>query len=154
MIAVISPLQPSDADQVIDFYRALSDDTWFFFHPHPRDPHYLAQWVASLPHRSDLAPFKAVLPHAGRQLMVGTVFFWDWGRKVPWLGIAVRDGYQGRGIGDELMRFAISAAWEHAKGGILLTTHKDNLRAQALYKKHGFEILGVDPRDELIMLLR
>lgn len=150
----IRPIDKHDSTMVVDFYTALSDDTWSFFHPHPRDPEYLKSLVQSLPDRQDLLLFKAILEEDGKEIMAGTVFFWDWQKKIPWLGIGVLDDYQGMGIGDKLMQHAISTAWRNGKGGILLTTHKNNLRAQALYKKHGFEIIGTDTRDEHIMILR
>lgn len=143
-----------DAELVVEFYTALSDETWRFYCPHPRDRVYLENMVHSLPDRPDLAYFMAISQKDGVGLMVGTVIFWDWTKQVPWFGICSRDGWQGQGLGNRMMAFAVEIAHQHGKGGILLTTHKENLRAQALYKKYGFETIGVDGRDELLMIFR
>jgi len=53
------------------------------------------------------------------------------------------------------MEFSIDYAKKHGKGGILLTTQKPNVKAQAMYKKFGYEMLGQDTRlDEYLMILR
>jgi RimJ/RimL family protein N-acetyltransferase len=86
--------------------------------------------------------------------MIGTVILWDWTKPVPWFGICSRDGWQGQGLGNRMMTCAVEYAKQHGKGGILLTTHKENLRAQALYKKYDFETIGVDGRGEWLMIRR
>ena len=75
-------------------------------------------------------------------VMVGYVFFLDWNTTIPALGIAVRDECQGRGLGRRLMEFAKDAVKDAGKGGIQLTTHVANLRAQVLYESVGFTCMG------------
>ena len=150
----IRPLSPADEALFIDFYTSLSDATWEMFHPHPREREYLQTLIQSLPQRPDLALFMAGVHEEGRERMAGTVFFWDWHTQVPWFGICVRDGYQGQRLGDQMTAYAVETARSQGKGGILLTTRKQNLRAQALYLKYGFEIIGVDAHDEHLMILR
>ncbi|MBQ7363042.1 MAG: GNAT family N-acetyltransferase [Clostridia bacterium] len=87
--------------------------------------------------------------------IAGYVFFLDFHTTVPELGIALRDELAGQGIGGELMRFAIDTAREAGAGGIQLTTHVANVRAQALYEKHGFECRGLTKNGmELFYLLK
>ena len=86
--------------------------------------------------------------------MIGYLFLWDMHRSVPWLGIAVHDGYKGMGLGGKLMRFAADYVRERDKGGILLTTHIANMRGQSLYEKSGYERLGVHTSGEFLYLLR
>jgi len=75
--------------------------------------------------------------------MVGYIFLWDMDKCIPWFGIAVHENLKGRGLGKKLMHHAIEYAKKHNKGGILLTTHPSNIRAQVLYESVGFERLGV-----------
>jgi ribosomal protein S18 acetylase RimI-like enzyme len=151
---LIRSVTAGDAEHVVDFYHALSDETWRFYNPHPRDRDYLENLVSSLPNRPDQALFMASTQQDGHEIMIGTVFFWDWTRRVPWFGICTRDGWQGQGVGDRMTAHAVEYAHQHGKGGILLTTHKENFRAQALYNKYGFETIGTDSRDEWLMILR
>ena len=88
-------------------------------------------------------------------VMVGYVFFLDWNTTIPALGIAVRDECQGRGLGRRLMEFAKDAVKDAGKGGIQLTTHVANLRAQVLYESVGFTFMGSCKNGtELFYLLR
>lgn len=75
--------------------------------------------------------------------MAALLFFLGFHTTVPELGIAVRDGLSGRGLGSTVMRYAIETAREAGAGAIELTTHVANIRAQALYEKHGFECMGL-----------
>ncbi len=70
-------------------------------------------------------------------------FFLDYDTSIPELGIAVRDDLAGKGIGTYLVSLAKEMAKEAGKGGIQLTTHVANLRAQTLYESAGFVCKGV-----------
>ena len=74
--------------------------------------------------------------------MAGYVFFLDFHTSIPELGVAVRSDLQGQGLGKHLVEFAISTAADCGKGGIQLTTHVANLRAQTLYETLGFVCMG------------
>ncbi len=89
---------------------------------------------------------------AGR--MVGYVFLWDVSRGVPWLGVAVADAYQGRRLGGRLLAHAHDHARDAGKGGIFLTTHVANLRAQSLYERVGYERLGMHSSGEVLYVYR
>ena len=70
-------------------------------------------------------------------------FFLDYDSSIPELGIAVRDDLAGKGIGTYLISLAKDMAKSEGKGGIQLTTHVANLRAQTLYESAGFVCKGV-----------
>ena len=74
--------------------------------------------------------------------MAGYVFFLDFNTSIPQLGLAVRDDLAGKGLGGYLVDFAIDTVRDAGKGGIQLTTHVANLRAQVLYEKKGFTLVG------------
>ena len=75
--------------------------------------------------------------------MLGYVFFLDWNLKIPTLGVAVRDDLRGKRLGRALCEAAIEEARVCGKGGIFLTTHPTNARAQTLYESLGFRCLGI-----------
>lgn len=59
-------------------------------------------------------------------------------------GMSVHPAYQGRGVGDALMGAILDLAdrWMGVRR-VQLEVYSDNLRAQSLYSKHGFEREGV-----------
>ena len=84
----------------------------------------------------------------------GIAFLWDKSKRVPWFGIAVAEKYKGKHLGRRLIAAVREYCEERGCGGILLTTHPNNLRAQRLYEHCGFERLGVHTSGELLYLLR
>ena len=151
---LIRPMMIQDVPLFLDFYDSLSDDTLFFFRPHPHDHAYLTNLVENIPNETNTHRFLAYQVVNNHQLMVGYAFLWDMHLQIPWFGVCVRDGFQGQGLGEMMVSFAKDYVKLHSKGGILLTTHQHNLRGQRLYRKHGFETLGLSPEDEYLMILR
>ena len=84
----------------------------------------------------------------------GIAFLWDKSTRIPWFGIAVAEKHKGKHLGRRLIAAVRDYCEERGCGGILLTTHKNNLRAQRLYEHCGFERLGVHTGGELLYLLR
>ena len=72
---------------------------------------------------------------------------------MPWLGIGVSEAYKGKGMGGKLMEYIIGYARERGMGGILLTTHMANIRAQALYRRFGYAYLGTHTNGDQLYLL-
>jgi putative acetyltransferase len=68
-------------------------------------------------------------------------------RHVGEIGMAVRDDWQGRGVGTALMQAALDLAdkWLNLMR-VELSVYVDNAAGVALYKKFGFEIEGTHPR--------
>ena len=75
--------------------------------------------------------------------MAGYYFFLDWNTGIPELGLAVRDDLRGMGLGTYLLSLAKEEAESAGKGGLQLTTHVANLRAQTLYESAGFVNKGL-----------
>ena len=74
-----------------------------------------------------------VLPNRSR------VIYWHCGT----LGVGLLPGFRGRGIGRQLMRRTIDAAFAFGLTRIELTVRQGNANAIALYKSLGFEIEGL-----------
>jgi ribosomal protein S18 acetylase RimI-like enzyme len=68
------------------------------------------------------------------------------GREAPYVELSkiyVQPDVQGRGVAGALMRAAAEAAAELGPGlPYWLGTNEQNLRAQAFYRKNGFEVVG------------
>ena len=58
------------------------------------------------------------------------------------LGMMVRDGYRGRGIGSALMEACIDWSRANRAHKITLTVFPHNAAGLALYRKHGFTVEG------------
>lgn len=70
------------------------------------------------------------------------MFLLDADTGIPELGLALRDDLQNKGFGHELASFGVSEAKRLGAGGVYLTTHVANVRAQALYESEGFKLIG------------
>jgi ribosomal protein S18 acetylase RimI-like enzyme len=66
------------------------------------------------------------------------------------LGMGLLPAYRGRGIGEQLMRRALSAARKFGLSRIELSVRADNTRAARLYAKLGFVVEGRKRRALLI----
>ena len=152
--STIRPLAADDTQKMIDFFGSFCEQTRIFFTPHDITPDGLRMMVGGLDEHKDACRFMLSVEEEGLEIMAGYVFFWDWDKLIPWFGIGLRDKYQGMGYGSLMMEFAIDLARRNGKGGILLTTHKPNLKAQGLYKKYGYELLGDHVSGEYVLILR
>jgi ribosomal protein S18 acetylase RimI-like enzyme len=156
----IRRLTTNDTQLLYAFFQSASERTRFLMCAHPYD-YETAEKLTSpeqiaLP---NIIRYAAVTPDGDSEVMAGYLFFWDWDRKVPWLGIAVSDRFHGLGIGKRLMTFAEETARQSGKGGILLTTKKVNAVAFSMYQKCGYERIGESlqwgpdhPPEHLLML--
>ncbi len=74
--------------------------------------------------------------------IVGFLGVWSEEEKLHIVNIAVHPSYRKRGVGSQLMEFAVSIAKKSRKKEIYLEVRKTNFVAQKLYKKYGFEETG------------
>jgi len=65
------------------------------------------------------------------------------GTQADVLTIAVRKAYWGQGIGSALLDALLTAARERGCAEVFLEVRADNPRAHGLYRRRGFEELGV-----------
>ncbi|MHB0857417.1 MAG: GNAT family N-acetyltransferase [Anaerolineae bacterium] len=152
-LLIIRPFTHHDAALFAEFLAALSERTYYYFHPHPFTREVAEQLTGPDVDDPNTLRFLALQEGDKGSRMVGYVFFWTWTAPVSWLGIAVRDGYQEQGLGGRLMRQAIAEARKAGKEGIQLTTMKDNVRGQALYRRCGFRIMGETDDGEYLLRL-
>ena len=86
-------------------------------------------------------------PHlaAGEELLVGFAGFWIMLDEAHVIAIAVREPYRGQGIGQGLLLSVIDMAIKLQSRLITLEARERNMGAQAMYRKHGFEVVGRRP---------
>ena len=81
-------------------------------------------------------------------------FYWEAGSLVPWMGIAVAEGYRGRHVGSFTLDALLARIRSEGCGGVLLRTAQSNIAAQRLYESRGFERLGEHPSGEYLYIKR
>ena len=86
--------------------------------------------------------------------LIALAFIWDIDRTVPWFGIAVRDSFQGRGVGTAFIGEIFADILSSGYSGLLLRTAEDNIPAQRLYEKCGFERIGIHPSGQYLYIKR
>ncbi|MEP6757424.1 MAG: GNAT family N-acetyltransferase, partial [Chthonomonadales bacterium] len=64
-------------------------------------------------------------------------------RHIGTLGMGIKEGYRGQGIGSRLMESTLNRAKEIGLERVELDAFATNTNAIALYKKFGFEVEGV-----------
>jgi RimJ/RimL family protein N-acetyltransferase len=136
----LRPLAEGDAAALSAFHGGLSETSRHFFEPY-RDRS--VQAMANVIWRSrHLDEDHHVLADGGGRI-VAHVFIGDLYADPPHIGIGIADDYQGRGLGDVLLRFILARADEIVVGSTIgLTVLKANERAIGLYERHGFSICG------------
>jgi ribosomal protein S18 acetylase RimI-like enzyme len=132
-IKMIRRLGPQDIEKIEEFFSMLENDpeTTSKFHPHIFDKKNA----------------KLIANYEGRDLYFGTFnddkmlaygmlrFSVDY--PDPSLGIAVRPGQQGHGLGGEMIDYMIASAKESGSPSISLFVYKKN-PATHLYERKGF----------------
>ncbi len=66
------------------------------------------------------------------------------------LGMGIRTGYRGRGLGSQLIEWSLTDAWSRGFTRIGLDVFSANTAAIALYRKFGFAQEGVKIRGRLV----
>lgn len=80
------------------------------------------------------------------QVIPGFVGMWFMADEAHITAVAVREAYQGRGIGELLLIGSVELAILRKAREVTLEVRMSNDLAQALYKKYGFEVVGVRKR--------
>lgn len=142
------PMALSDRNEIQKFYDDMGEESAAFFNvDHGNERRTMEFFENGKPdHRFFVAE--------DEDGIAGLLFIWDIDRAVPWLGIAVRDDRQGRGVGSFLLYRLFDLLKSRGYGGLILRTAKNNTNAQRLYEKTGFERVGEHPSGELLYLKR
>lgn len=141
-------MQPCDREKVIGFYASMGERSAHFFNVNRGNEKRTMEFFEN--GKKDHIFYTAF----EEDELVALAFIWDVDRTVPWFGIAVRDSAQGKGVGTAFLREIFTELLKNGYAGLLLRTATDNIPAQRLYEKCGFERLGVHPSGEYLYLKR
>ncbi|MHC4198872.1 MAG: GNAT family N-acetyltransferase [Planctomycetota bacterium] len=135
-------LQPGDAEALAAFYNAIPTDERRFFKP--------CDYPMGV---GDARGIVEELARGGREDVVAVhasqVVGWGFLRRTEWcepnelsLGIAVSPGVRRKGVADRIMGALDDRACERHLASVRLIVVRENEKAIALYRKHGFEQTG------------
>ena len=141
-------MEPADRDSVQSFFDDMGPESAAFFNVgHGNEKRVMEYFING---KKDHVFWVAV----SENVIVGLAFIWDVDSRIPWFGVAVRDGWQGRHIGSGMVRSVCGLCRAEGRGGILLRTAENNTQARRLYETCGFEQIGLHPSGELLYLKR
>ncbi|MDI6845330.1 MAG: ribosomal protein S18-alanine N-acetyltransferase [Candidatus Saccharicenans sp.] len=87
--------------------------------------------------------FPLVLVHRQEKRIVGYIIYWQIGDEAQINNVAVHPDFQGQGFGELAMRHVLDGLRENGVHFVSLEVRASNYRAQSLYRKLGFSIMGV-----------
>lgn len=141
-------MQPGDKAQMTAFYAALGKESTAFFNVGRGNENRTMDFF------SGGRPFHKFYVAETGGVVAGHLFIWDTDCRIPWLGVAVRDDYRGRHIGQFMLRSVEALLAGQGYGGLLLRTAQQNIAARRLYEKCGYTHVGTHPSGELLYLRR
>ena len=144
----VRKMQMCDREKVADFYASMEERSTHFFNVNHGNEKRTMEFFEN--GKKDHIFYVAF----DDEELVALAFIWDIDRTVPWFGIAVRDSAQGKGVGTAFMKEIFAKILSADYAGLLLRTATDNIPAQHLYEKCGFERLGVHPSGEYLYIRR
>lgn len=150
----IRELKQQDLAMALEFFDQMAGDTRAMFNRGDVNRLRLIEHLSGSGNDNQVHFAATVKDPAGEEKMVGYVFLWDIHRKVPWLGIAVREDWKGHHLGRRLLQHLDDWAKPRGYGGLMLTSVPANVRAHALYSRMGFEYYGVYPDSEFLYIKR
>lgn len=147
-------LEKNDIQLVLEFFDQMAGDTRAMFNRSDVNRIRVIKHLSA--QKSDgQVHFAAVVNNSdGTEVMVGYVFLWDIDKKIPWLGIAVREDWKGYHLGRRLLSYIDEWAKPKGYGGVMLTSVPANIRAHSLYARMGFEYMGSYPDGEFLYVKR
>lgn len=87
--------------------------------------------------------FPLVIIHLEDRKVIGYIIFWLIGDEAQINNVAIQPDYQGKGYGEQAMRYVIERLRERQARLVTLEVRTSNRPAIALYRKLGFNILGI-----------
>lgn len=88
-------------------------------------------------------PFSRFFVLKDNEEVIGYVGMWLMFENCDLVNIAIKKAYQGKGLGEKLLKFILSEAIKEKCEFMHLEVRVSNLKAISLYKKYGFEKLRI-----------
>ncbi len=128
----------NDVNELYELLNTLSEEAKMFFHPHQFDKKTLEQICNST------KDYYFVLTK--KKKIIGYSMLRLFGYNIPSFGICIRNGHEKQGYGRLMTEKTIQKALQLGYKEVILTIHKENVRAIHLYAKTGFDITIHNPK--------
>jgi len=104
--------------------------------------------------------YPSVIVQRPQDRIIGYIIFWYEDDKAQISNFALHPDFRGKGVGDSMLKEILDAV--RAMGGrfVVLEVRPSNTPALALYRKHGFVLLGTrpgyypDPPEDALVMIR
>ncbi len=93
--------------------------------------------------QNDSVSFPMVVVRKPGDRIIGYVIYWHIRDDVQITNIAVHPDFRGRGLGETLLKHVLNKVREEGASFVNLEVRLSNAAALSLYKKLGFELIGV-----------
>lgn len=153
---LLRPVRISDEPLLKDFFYSLSDRSMYrrFLTPTWEMPHERLQGLVVIDYTKEMI-ILAVVEEDGRERVVGLgEYYLDEERLWANVAFAVRDAFQNRGIGTELLAFLVHAARRQGLLGLTAEVLKDNEPMLRVFEKSGAAIEKVSADESWDLRLR
>jgi len=87
--------------------------------------------------------FPMVIFHETERRVAGYIIYWKIGDEVQINNVAVHPDFRGKGLGEAALRLVLKQVREKDATYVMLEVRPSNTPALTLYRKLGFEVLGV-----------
>lgn len=137
----LRPVRISDEPLLKDFFYSLSDQSLYrrFMSPRRDMPHERLQQFAVIDYTRDMA-ILAIVTENGREKVMGMAqYSTSETEPVAEVAFAVRDAYQGRGIGSTLMAYLTYLAKRQGLLGFVADVLADNRNMLDIFQRQGFD---------------
>lgn len=128
----------NDVDGLFDLLNNLSKESKMFFHPHHFDKKSLQQICTAMKDHYFVLTLNSTI--------IGYSMLRLFGYMTPSFGVCIRNGYENKGFGRMMLEKTMQKAVELGYKDVILSIHKENIRAINMYSKNGFIITFNNPR--------
>ena len=144
------PIHPTDEPALVDLIYALSQETMYyrFMSRSKRVPRREIQNFVFIDHRSELAIVCTVPEAHGEDIIAVGRYYLDEKSNMAEVAFVVRDDWQNRGIGTELLRYLTQVAMRNGIRGFTAEVLRDNRAMQRVLHKTNYKVTS-EPHEDV-----
>ncbi len=145
------PIHPADEPALVDLIYALSQETMYyrFMSRSKRVPRSEIQDFVFIDHRSELAIVCTVPEAHGEDIIAVGRYYLDEKTNMAEVAFVVRDDWQNRGLGTQLLRYLGQVAMRNGIRGFTAEVLRENRPMQRVFHKTDYKVTS-EPHEDVI----